>query len=292
MKFLPDDIRRYRGLALTAAAATLLGACAAVPVQPSGAAEARAKLTRLQADPNLSGRAPAAIADAVTAVQLAEQPATDPALGAYRVYIAERRIDIASAQAQTRFLEDQRAQIVSQRQNMRLDARTREANTAQQEAAAAHEDAAVANANAAVLAAQAAELQRRIEMLNVRVTDRGLVLTLGDVLFGTARSDMRSGATGHLDRLVDFLNRYPDRTVRIEGYTDSVGSADYNQELSQRRADSVRGYLRGQGIDAARLSTAGMGESNPVASNDSASGRQQNRRVEVIISNPAVAALQ
>jgi outer membrane protein OmpA-like peptidoglycan-associated protein len=267
----------YKVLIAAAMASALLGACAVAPVEPSGAAEARAKLTRLQENPNLSGRAPAAIADAAAAVQLAEQPQADPALGEYRVYIAERKIDIASAQAQTRFLEDQRAALVAQRQNVRLDARTREADAAHAEAAAAHEDAAVANANAAVLAAQAAELQRQIQMLDLRVTQRGLVLTLGDVLFATARADLRSGGTAHLDKLVDFLNRYPDRTVRVEGYTDSVGSVAYNEDLSQRRADSVRGYLRSQGIDAGRLTAAGM---------------QQNRRVEIIISNPAVAALQ
>jgi outer membrane protein OmpA-like peptidoglycan-associated protein len=277
-------------LIATAVAAALLGGCAAAPVRPSGAAEARLKLTRLQADPNLSGRAPAAIADAAAAVALAEQPGVDPALGDYRVYMADRKIDIATAQAQTRLLEDQRAALVTERQNVRLDARTREADSAHAAAASAQEDAAVAKANAAILAAQAAELQRQIAALDVRETDRGLVLTLGDVLFATGSSDMRSGATAHLDKLVGFLDHYPDRTARIEGYTDSTGSASYNLDLSQRRADSVRGYLRGQGIEPSRLTAAGMGESDPVASNGTASGRQQNRRVEIIISNQAVAS--
>ena len=281
---------KYRLLVATAVASALLSGCATAPVKPSGAAEARAKLTRLQNDPNLSGRAPAAIADAASAVQLAEEPQLDPAVGDYRVYIAERKIDIAASQAETRFLEDQRAALVTERQNMRLDARTREADAAHVQAAVAQEDAAVANANADVLAAQAAELQRQIQELDVRVTDRGLVLTLGDVLFATDRADMRPGATAHLDKLVGFLDHYPDRTARIEGYTDSTGSVSYNQDLSQRRADSVRGYLRGQGIDPSRLTASGMGPSDPVASNDTAAGRQQNRRVEIVISNQSVAS--
>ena len=286
-----------RAILVSAIAAALLGGCATAPVKPGGAAEARAKLTRLQADPNLSGRAPAALADAAAAVALAEEPEADPSLGEYRVYMADRKIDIAGKQAQTRFLEDQRAALVAERQNVRLDARTREADAAhmaaavaQQSAAIAQEDAAVANANSAVLAAQAAELQRQISALDVRVTDRGLVLTLGDVLFATDRSDMRSGATAHLDKLVSFLDHYPDRTAQIEGYTDSTGSMSHNQDLSERRADSVSRYLRGQGIDAGRLTAAGMGESDPVASNDTAAGRQQNRRVEIVISNQAVAS--
>ena len=286
------DSPRGHGLVAVAVTVALLGGCAATPVQPSGAIEARARLTHLQADPNLAGRAPSALADAVTAVQLAEEPQTDTALGDYRVYIAQRRIDIASAEARTRFLEDQRALLVTQRQNTRLDARTREADAAHAEAAIAHEDAAVANASASIMAERAAELQRQIQALDVRVTDRGLVLTLGDVLFSTARADLQSGATGHLDKLVDFLNHYPDRTVRIEGYTDSVGSDAYNQGLSERRANSVQGYLRRQGIAAGRISAFGLGEDEPIAGNDTAAGRQQNRRVEVIVSNPGLAALE
>lgn len=313
---------RGRGLIAIAVASILLAACAAAPVRPSGAEEARAKLTQLQSDPKLANKAPAAIAEAERAVQAAEQPQTDQDLGQYRVYIADRKVDIARAQAQTRYFEDQRAALEAQRQSARLDARTREADAAtnRMERAQADDatqrliasqaqvqaDAAQAQANqarsdadsanmAAVISAQqsaqqSAELQHQIDTLNARVTDRGLVLTLGDVLFTTGRSDLATGATVHLDKLVAFLNRYPDREVLIEGYTDSVGTQDYNQGLSERRAESVRHYLSGQGIDTGRLTASGKGESNPVAGNDSATGRQQNRRVEVIISNPTIAS--
>lgn len=313
---------RGRSLIAIAVASILLAACAAAPVKPSGAEEARAKLTQLQSDPNLASKAPAAIAEAERAVQAAEQPQTDRDLGMYRVYIADRKVDIAKAQAQTRYFEDQRAALEAQRQSARLDARTREADVATGEMRQARADddaqrlvaaqaqlqadAATAQANqarseadaansSAVLSAQqaaqqAADLQNQIDTLNARVTDRGLVLTLGDVLFTTGRAELQTGATTHLDKLVAFLNRYPNREVSIEGYTDSVGSQDYNQGLSERRAESVRHYLREQGIDSGRLTASGRGDSDPVASNDSASGRQQNRRVEVIISNPNIAS--
>ncbi|MFU8822592.1 MAG: OmpA family protein, partial [Gammaproteobacteria bacterium] len=91
----------------------------------------------------------------------------------------------------------------------------------------------------------------------------------------------------NLDKLAAFLGEYPDRTVLIEGHTDSVGSEESNQFLSQRRAESVRSYLVNRGVQAHRITTAGLGEGSPVASNDTATGRQQNRRVEVIISNTA-----
>lgn len=156
-------------------------------------------------------------------------------------------------------------------------------------------DQARSEANAAQLAAasseqQAAELQQQIDVLQAKKTDRGLVLTLGDVLFTSGQADLKVGSTGNLNKLVAFLNRYPDRTVVIEGYTDSVGGEDYNQGLSERRADAVKSYLTGQGISSMRLSASGKGKNDPVAGNDSAAGRQQNRRVEVVISDPPAAS--
>ena len=271
----PRGVMLSKALIATSVAAVLLAACAAAPVKPDGAADARSKLTQLQSDPSLAGRAPLAVKEADTAVQVAEQPQADQELGAYRVYMADRKVEIARAQAETSLAEDQRTALSANRETSRLDARTREAD-------AAH----VATANSEQ---QAAELQRQIDVLQAKPTDRGLIVTLGDVLFDTGKASLKAGTTSNLNKLVAFLNEYSDRTVLIEGYTDSVGTEDYNQGLSERRADSVKSYLAGQGIGSIRLSASGKGESDPVASNDSAAGRQQNRRVEVIISNPAAA---
>jgi outer membrane protein OmpA-like peptidoglycan-associated protein len=290
-------------LIATAVAAILLAGCAAAPVKPDGAMEARAKLTQLQSDPNLASRAAAAIKDAELAVRAAEQPEPNKELAAHRVYLADRKVDTAKALAQARFAEDQRVALTADRDKSRLDARTREADAAKGQAATARAegaeqraaaDQARTDATAAQLAAanseqQAAELQRQIDALHAKPTDRGLVLTLGDVLFTTGKADLKSGATGNLNKLATFLDKYPDRNVAIQGYTDSVGSEDYNQALSERRAESVKSYLTGQGIGATRLTASGKGRSDPVADNDSASGRQQNRRVEVVISNPPAA---
>jgi len=128
--------------------------------------------------------------------------------------------------------------------------------------------------------------------LHAKPADHGLVLTLGDVLFTSGRAELKPGVLGNLNNLVNFLGRYPERRVAIYGYTDSLGSKEYNQGLSERRANSVKAYLAAQGIDSTRLSAAGMGGIAPVAGNDSAAGRQQNRRVEVIISNPPAGLTQ
>jgi outer membrane protein OmpA-like peptidoglycan-associated protein len=290
-----------RTLIAIAVASVLLAACAVAPVEPEGAAQARTKLTRLRSDPNLANRAPLAIKEADRAVRAAEQPQSDKALGAYRVYLADRKVETARAQAETAFAEDQRPTLSAQRDSARLRARTREADAARAQVTAARADSAeeklaadeargqvdAAREAAAASQQQSAELQQQIEALQAKPTDRGLVLTLGDVLFTSGQADLKEGASGHLNRLVAFLDKYPDRTVAIEGYTDSVGSEDYNQGLSQRRADSVKSYLVGQGIDSTRLAASGKGESDPVAENGSAAGRQQNRRVEVIISDPS-----
>jgi outer membrane protein OmpA-like peptidoglycan-associated protein len=227
---------------------------------------------QLQSEQALASRAPLAIKDADTAVTLAEQPQGDLELAAHRVYIADRKVEIARAQAETRLAEDQRAALTAQREDARLDSRTREADAA--------------HAAAATSAAQSVELQRQLDELKAKVTDRGIVLTLGDVLFATGRADLKPEATGNLAAPVTFLNSNPTRTVMIEGHTDDVGSNDANLSLSQLRADSVRAYLVGKGIESARLSASGKGEAVPAADNASAMGRQENRRVEVIISEP------
>ena len=297
------SLNMKKPLMAAAVAAILLAACATAPVKPEGAAQARNMLTQLQADPNLANRAPISMQQAEAAVRIAEQPETDQQLVAYRVYMADRKVETARAEAETKFAEDQRVELIAQREKVRLDARTREADLAtgkvamaraegaeqKAEADAARNQADAAQAAALSAQQQAEELQRQIDTLQAKVTDRGLVLTLGDVLFATAKADLSSGANGTLNKLVAFLNKYPDRTVEIQGYTDSVGSEDYNLGLSQRRADSVRSYLVGQGIGSGRLVTSGKGMSSPVAGNDTSSGRQQNRRVEVIITNPAAA---
>lgn len=306
-----------RGLLAAAVATALLGACAPALVKPDGADSLRVRLTQLQSDPNLGSRAPLAMQKAAQAVSAAEQPQADPVVATHLVFMADRSILIARADAQSQYDVDQRKALGEQREAMRLQARTQEADAANMrakmaQASARDEKLAAESANRradnaeAVAADQALqadaardaaaqaqhdanELAAQIAQLQARVTDRGLVLTLGDVLFSSGTATLNTGGTGHLDKLAAFLVRYPTRTAIIDGYTDSIGSDDYNQGLSERRAESVKDFLVNQGVDSPRLTASGMGKTAPVASNATATGRQQNRRVEVTISNPPVA---
>lgn len=262
----------------------LLTACAMSPTSPDGSEDARTKLTELQQNPDMMTHARIELRDAEAAVQLAEQPLDDDeaALAAHRIYMADRMVEIARAKGETGLMEADRVLMGEQRDAARLAARTREADQAHADA----DRARSAQADAAAQSArEAEELQRQIETLEAEATERGLVLTLGDVLFATGSAEIQGGTNQNLEKLVNFLNQYPDRQVLIEGHTDNVGSAPFNQNLSRQRAESVRLFLTGRGIESRRLSVTGFGFERPIASNDSAMGRQQNRRVEVVIEN-------
>lgn len=248
--------RSFTALSSVLFSTMLLAACAG-PKVPDEAVQVRNKLSQLQSDPNLASLAPVAIKEAEAAVQRAESPAGDKELSKHNIYLADRKVDTARALAEARYLEDQRKELGDRATAAQLDARTQEAEA----------------------------LRRQIADLNAKQTERGLIVTLGDVLFETGKADLKSNAHTNLAKLVAFLNQQPERALVIEGHTDSVGSESYNQELSQRRADSVKAFLIGQGVPANRITAVGKGESSPVASNDSSSGRQLNRRVEIVIAN-------
>lgn len=131
---------------------------------------------------------------------------------------------------------------------------------------------------------QAEEMKKVLGDAEVKRVGEGIVIEFKDkVLFGFDRADLTSTARSSLDKLTNVLKKYPDTNIEVLGHTDSKGSDDYNQGLSERRADAVAAYLRSSGIGNSRLSTRGLGETDPVASNDSESGQAENRRVEFVI---------
>ncbi len=125
-------------------------------------------------------------------------------------------------------------------------------------------------------------------ILETRDTARGLIVNMSDVLFDTARFSLRPAAREKLARVAGILSGHPGLRLQVEGYTDSVGGDDYNQQLSENRASSVRDYLTGAGIPTASVTSKGFGKTEPVASNDTAAGRQQNRRVELVVSGDLI----
>jgi outer membrane protein OmpA-like peptidoglycan-associated protein len=158
-----------------------------------------------------------------------------------------------------------------------------EAEQARALAASSATAAQLARREADLALEQADTLRRQLENLQLRQTESGVVVTLGDVLFESGQTELRQEALASLVEVVDLLQSEPDKNIRIEGHTDSVGDANTNIEISQKRADAVFEALVSLGVDAARVTTQGMGEDFPIASNDTDEGRAQNRRVDVIL---------
>jgi outer membrane protein OmpA-like peptidoglycan-associated protein len=131
-------------------------------------------------------------------------------------------------------------------------------------------------------------LEQLNSILQTRDSARGLIVNMSDVLFDTASATLKAGAREKLAKISGVLLAHPGLTLQIEGHTDSVGSDDYNQQLSERRSDAVRDFLAEEGVPGSSMSAKGFGKTQPVASNDTPEGRQRNRRVELVVSGDAI----
>jgi len=191
---------------------------------------------------------------------------------------AEQQIVLVGKIADQQAVELEAFDASTARDHASLEAKTAEIATANQKLAIAGDKAA---RDHALIAQQETELKG----LNAKETERGLVITLGDVLFGVNKTHIGSDGMRSVQKLADFLTQYPKQKVLIEGYTDSAGSNARNQKLSEQRANAVRTALLDKGIDSERVSTHGYGEEFPVSGNDTAANRQMNRRVEIILSD-------
>ena len=272
-------------LSIALSLALVLGACVSTP-QPNAALErARSAVQSAEADPNVSKYAALDLDAAKKDLEVAESAANHhrDAEIAQPAYLATQTARLAQARAAAKADDARVAAGQAERDRIQLEARSREVDKAQAQANAAKMEANAANQQASAATDQASRLQAEIDQLKATPTDRGLVLTLGDVLFDTGKSELNSGASRKLDQLAQFLSEHKDRRVQIDGFTDSVGSDSYNRELSQRRANAVKNALLTRGIDSTRINTEGYGKAFPVASNAESSGRQLNRRVEVVI---------
>jgi outer membrane protein OmpA-like peptidoglycan-associated protein len=251
--------------------ALALGACASSP-QPNAALEtARTQVAAAEADPNVARYAPLDLDAARKDLALAESAAEHhkDADVSQPAYMAAQTARLAQARAAAKAYDAKVAQGQQERDRIRLAAQQREVNVAVEQRNQASQ--------------QAADLQAELQKMKATQTNRGIVLTLGDVLFDTGRAELNPGAATKMDQLAAFLKEHPERRVEIDGFTDSVGSDAYNEELSQRRANAVKAALVSRGTDPTRINTQGYGKAYPVASNSDSGGRQLNRRVEVVI---------
>jgi outer membrane protein OmpA-like peptidoglycan-associated protein len=247
--------------------AALLAACASAPQRSDRVDQARAEIQILSQDPLAQQSAAKDLEAAQTRLQEAEtalaqkRPATEVD---HLAYLAQRHAETGEARVQEAHSRQEVARAAEQRNRVLLAAREQETDAA----------------NAKLVATQA-----QLAALQAKQTDRGMIVTLGDVLFDTAQSTLKPGADLALDRLATFMQSNPHARVMIEGHTDSRGSDQYNDALSERRADAVAGALMRRGISADRVSAVGRGKAYPVATNDTPEGRQQNRRVEIVFSD-------
>jgi outer membrane protein OmpA-like peptidoglycan-associated protein len=291
------------------ASVVLLAACSTTPTTTSMLDQARADFVAANNNPAISSYAPLEFKQASDALDQANTAAArreDLATIDRLAYLAKQRIATAHEVARTKAAEADVANAGRQRDQVRLEARTAEANrarrdatSAQAEAAAAQQQAASAQQQAASAQQQAMDAQEQTRQMQARTaqlevilvelqakkTDRGMVITIGDVLFGTNQAELTAGGMSTLRKLADVMAQNPGRTVLVEGFTDSTGSSAHNQELSQRRANTVAMALSSMGVPRERVAMRAYGEAFPVAANDSATNRQLNRRVEIVLSN-------
>lgn len=301
----------YPVVALTAA----LAACATAPAPSSSLEQARQRVKSAQADTQVVALAPLELKRAEQALQLAEKTWAaegSPAIVDHQAYMAGQRVTLAQETAASLADQAVTANAAAERDRMRLASRTAEADTAQRRLTESERSNAQKSSEIVAVQAQSdrksseiaavqaqsdrnqqeaqaqqarvGTLESLLAELSAKKTDRGVVVTLGDVLFESGRSDLNAGADRQMAKLADALRRDPGQTASIEGFTDSVGSAASNRELSGRRATAVMNALVNLGVPAQHLRTASRGEDAPVASNDTAEGRQMNRRVEIVFS--------
>lgn len=212
--------------------------------------EARAAYQRASSNEFVAKNAPVSLYEAQAALETAETTFKD---GDKKdvdslAYVALRRVEIAEQLAAKNAAQEELAGLGTRRTKTLLEARDAE-----------------------------------LTALKGKKTERGLMITLGDVLFEFAKADLKAGSIRDLDRLVSLLKEYPERNLLIEGHTDDIGADSSNLLLSQRRAEAVANALTSAGVEYSRITSRGLGESYPVTSNETPAGRQQNRRVEIYV---------
>jgi outer membrane protein OmpA-like peptidoglycan-associated protein len=278
-------------------ASALMAACATVTPTPASLVQAQtlyASLETQHAEQRVEGdmiRARASIDTARTAVSQGQNPTYVEGMAE----IALRTVQIADAHFSRSVAQSATDSLLRLKLTRQLAAAQARQAALEVERAELMQRAAAATARADSLrrAADAANAQLEqamaqlqslvVEMTNLKRTPRGLVISLSDILFDLGQATLKPGAEASVQKISAVLKQYPDHKISVEGYTDSTGSEAFNQQLSENRAQAVRDALVAGGLDSTAISVHGYGKANPVATNATADGRQQNRRVEIVV---------
>ncbi len=273
-----------------------LAGCETTPEASATLLQAREAVTQAERNPNVSKYSATELQRARNLLVNAEgatkekgandETATHYAyLATQMARIAEQRANEQLATARVKAGETERQQILLAARESEADRAVANARSAQAEAERARNEAQNAQSQMSQAQAESQRLAAQLEELEASQTSRGIVLTLDDVLFDTGKAVLKPGSQRALDQIAAFLAENPERKVQVEGFTDSQGPDDFNQQLSQSRADAVARAIIQRGVEADRVRAMGYGEEFPVASNTSPGSRQLNRRVEIIVSN-------
>ena len=247
-----------------------LGACSSAPKEIESLEQARYAYNEAAQDITIARHAPEQLdhaRDALNAADSRWKKKDDKWRIEHYVYLTKQRVRIAKLIADSNEADRELEEMALERRNVTLDLREAELVRAKQEALD--------------LQNQIAELEA-MQAMQAEKTERGIVLTLGDVLFDIGEATLAPSAARNIDKIASFMVDNPERQAVIEGHTDSMGDDDFNMDLSRDRAFAVLGALLGAGVSSSRITTQGYGEGQPVASNETREGRQQNRRVEII----------
>jgi outer membrane protein OmpA-like peptidoglycan-associated protein len=280
-----------QSMMMAAALLTALGvsACATPPQRNDQLEQARMAVQSLEQDPDAQVAAAADLHDARNNLQDANTAFDrheSPEHVTYLAYLADREAQTGEEHASAYRANQEIAKGNEERNRIVLQSRDQEVQQARQAEASQAEQTQMARQQAQQAQAELQKERQDLSALKGRQTARGLELTFAsDVLFDTASATLKPGANLQLNRLADYMRDSPKTRIMVEGYTDNRGSADYNQELSERRAQAVASALTSEGIDADRVQTIGRGKDFPVASNATPVGRQQNRRVDIVLSD-------
>jgi outer membrane protein OmpA-like peptidoglycan-associated protein len=273
-------MKRTYNLLVAAAVTSLLAACTSTPDRIEELETARAIVPQVEASPR-AGIAASYVSEARKSLDRANKLVDSGGRVGdieFEAMVASRNAQIANEKILAAQAQEELEKGTAERQAVLIEAREAESRRRQQQAQNAEQQAELAEHRASTL-------EQELSDLRAKKTDRGMVLTLGDVLFDTGMATLKPGAYTTIDRLATVLKQAPDRKVMIEGHTDSVGGDDYNRQLSERRAAAVQTALLERGVSSNQITAVGKGETFPVASNDNAGGRQQNRRVEMVFTD-------